>query len=299
MNKNLKLLTNSVCYHKLCETCVDRLFGPGPRPCPYAGCGRTIRRIQFRPPTFEDLKIEREVDIRRRVAGIFNRRQEEFMDLRSWNDYLENVETLTFNLLYNIDVEETETKLASYATQNALSIKQNKKLEEQERSGLIASVEAQRTRSKLAREESLQEAEDEKRERLREDREAQERIRKGLNPAGALKNNAPRKKAGLSTKDSATAAATVANGAPIFEIQGLKPTAAPIEKKRFDPFGGYAIETKYYSLQSRYDHPWLDNARSDLKSAAGGFDVEAYCTRAMMEAFSGLGVFISDDGGQQ
>jgi len=35
-----------------------------------AGCARTIRKQQFRKQTFEDLKIEREVDIRREVAAV-------------------------------------------------------------------------------------------------------------------------------------------------------------------------------------------------------------------------------------
>ena len=295
MNRNLKLLTNSVCYHKLCETCVDRLFGPGPRPCPYAGCGRTIRRMQFRVPTFGDLQIEREVDIRRRVASIFNRRQEEFLDLRSWNDYLENVETLTFNLLYNIDVEETEAKLNSYAAQNSDSIKKNKMLEEQERSGFIASLESQRMHRKLARQESLQEEEEERRERLKEDKEAQDRIRRGLDPRGAFTKNVARKKAGPSSKD--VAAASVDSGGPVFEIQGLRPAAASEARKPFDPFGGYVITPKYYTLHKSYDHPWLENARNDPKTTAGGYDVGEYCARAMMEAFAGLGVFIGDEAG--
>ena len=63
----MKFKVNPECYHKMCESCVDRIFSHGPAPCPIAGCARTLRKMKFREQTFEDLKIEREVDIRKRV----------------------------------------------------------------------------------------------------------------------------------------------------------------------------------------------------------------------------------------
>lgn len=68
LNPNMKFLVNPECYHKMCESCVDRIFSHGPAPCPIAGCARTLRKGRFREATFEDLKVEREVDIRKRVA---------------------------------------------------------------------------------------------------------------------------------------------------------------------------------------------------------------------------------------
>jgi CDK-activating kinase assembly factor MAT1 len=68
----MKFLVNPECYHKMCESCVDRIFSHGPAPCPIAGCARTLRKGKFREATFEDLKVEREVDIRRRVASMYD-----------------------------------------------------------------------------------------------------------------------------------------------------------------------------------------------------------------------------------
>ena len=67
----MRFLVNPECYHRMCESCVDQIFGQGPRPCPMAGCRKTLRRNKFRTQTFEDLAIEREVDIRARVAGMY------------------------------------------------------------------------------------------------------------------------------------------------------------------------------------------------------------------------------------
>ena len=69
LNPSMRFLVNPECYHKMCESCVDRIFSQGPAPCPVAGCARTLRKQRFRKQTFEDLQIEREVDVRRRVAA--------------------------------------------------------------------------------------------------------------------------------------------------------------------------------------------------------------------------------------
>lgn len=68
LNPSMRFLVNPECYHKMCESCVDRIFSQGPAPCPVAGCGRTLRKQRFRKQTFEDIQVEKEVDVRRRIA---------------------------------------------------------------------------------------------------------------------------------------------------------------------------------------------------------------------------------------
>lgn len=82
LNPKLRLLVSS-CYHKMyvqscrvqpfnnhlfrrCESCIDRLFTLGPAPCPI--CTKVLRKLAFTPQTFEDLGVEKEVAIRRRIA---------------------------------------------------------------------------------------------------------------------------------------------------------------------------------------------------------------------------------------
>lgn len=71
LNPNMRFLINPECYHKMCESCVDRIFSAGPAPCPVAGCNRTLRKNKFRKQTFEDMNVEREVDIRRMVMNMY------------------------------------------------------------------------------------------------------------------------------------------------------------------------------------------------------------------------------------
>ncbi|CAJ0908824.1 2847_t:CDS:2 [Entrophospora sp. SA101] len=93
LTPNMKLLV-SECYHKMCESCIDRLFANGAGPCPI--CKQTLRKINFVVPTFEDLRVEKEIKIRKKLAHQFNKRQEDFDSLKGYNDYLEMVEDIDY-----------------------------------------------------------------------------------------------------------------------------------------------------------------------------------------------------------
>ena len=56
----------------------------------------------------------------------FNRREEEFPNLREYNDYLEFVETIIFNLTNGIQVESTKRQIEDYKRQNRDQIQRNK-----------------------------------------------------------------------------------------------------------------------------------------------------------------------------
>ncbi|WOK97679.1 hypothetical protein Cni_G06387 [Canna indica] len=64
----------------------------------------------------------KEMTIRRRIASIFNKREDDFLSLRDYNDYLEEVEDMTFNLIEGIDVAAIESKIAKYQEENAEQI---------------------------------------------------------------------------------------------------------------------------------------------------------------------------------
>jgi hypothetical protein len=52
----------------------------------------------------------------------FNKTREHFPSLKDYNDYLEEVEDMTFNLIEGIDVEVIEAKIARYQQENAEQI---------------------------------------------------------------------------------------------------------------------------------------------------------------------------------
>lgn len=64
----------------------------------------------------------KEMTLRRRMASIFNKTREHFPSLKDYNDYLEEVEDMTFNLIEGFDVEAIEAKIARYQQENAEQI---------------------------------------------------------------------------------------------------------------------------------------------------------------------------------
>ncbi|KAL5972530.1 hypothetical protein ACLOJK_039334 [Asimina triloba] len=66
--------------------------------------------------------LAKEMVIRRRMTNTFNKREDDFPSLREYNDYLEEVEDMTSNLVDGIDVAAIEAKIAQYEEENAEQI---------------------------------------------------------------------------------------------------------------------------------------------------------------------------------
>lgn len=80
----------------------------------------------------------RELAIRKRIASIFNKREEDFPSLREYNDYLEEVEDMTFNLVEGVDVPAIEAKIAQYQEENAEQIMINRARKAEELAAAMA-----------------------------------------------------------------------------------------------------------------------------------------------------------------
>jgi CDK-activating kinase assembly factor MAT1 len=87
------------------------------------------------------------------------------------------------------------------------------------------------------------------------------------------------------------------NGSSNIVIKGLKSRKAPEPEAPIDPFDGLSFEGRqYYSLQEDYSWEVFRNPQKDKVVRAGGYDVmEQFGSRALCEAFSGLGVFVADE----
>ncbi|KAK4170185.1 RNA polymerase II transcription factor B subunit 3 [Cladorrhinum sp. PSN259] len=300
LNKEMKFLINPECYHSMCSACVDRLFNAGPNQCPHAGCHKTLRRKGFRAAFFGDLAVEREVDIRRRVAAVFNQQEDDFVDLQAYNDYLQKVEDLTFDLVNGNDSQrlEAETELQRWEAEHKADIERNKKAgreaDEQSRRRLAAEREQARQR----RLDAVREAEEEKQERAR-NREAElDSLAKGDATARVqLKRRGQANRAVEAAANAATASGLGSGGdVGRLSIRGLKEKKkAPAPEGPYDPFGGPVFVPSRYTVHSKLRHPSVDAYRSDTAHLAGGYSFDEYTTRAMFDAFAGLGVFIEDE----
>lgn len=255
------------------------------------------------------------------IRKSFNRRQEEFTSLKAFNDYLEEVESITFNLLNGIDVAQTEAKLASYARANAASISRNVSLQQQESADLAAHRLAEREHARLRREAARREDEAERLLREEDRREVLHLLAAAPpaldDPAGATAVAAQKIVHLKRSSARRSAAATSSNNnkpddpqsqpapAPTFLIKGLKPAPSPPTDRHdphllhqpYDPFHAppRPLTPRYFTLRDHYDHPWLDDARADPRILAAGYDLRDYYARSLVDAFAGLGVFVAEE----
>ncbi|RAK82503.1 TFIIH/NER complex subunit TFB3 [Aspergillus fijiensis CBS 313.89] len=325
LNPDMQFLINPECYHKMCESCVDRIFSSGPANCPVAGCHKTLRKARFRKQTFEDINVEREVDIRRRVMQILNRREEEFDSKRAWDDFLEQREEIIANLVHGTDVAKTESDLQKYASENMRSIRANQALEAQEASSFKEQQTHEQELARLRREAAKQEYENERRElqASREDvlarlaagrpgdaaaiaREGKKVLLKKSSARRSEEDRIRQKQAALRNSDARKAGqggltadkADIAGDSGL--IKGLKKIVTPEPEKPYDPFGGMVPNKRdYYTLRDFYPSSYLDPIRQDTRMQAGGYDLQEYYSRTLMEAFAGLGCFIDEEVAQR
>lgn len=228
------------------------------------------------------------------------------------------METLTFNLLYNIDVAATESLLATHAAQNAAAISRNAVLSGQESASATAALSAQRDATTARRDAARREEEAEKRDRDddRRDLDLAEKpprtsssnskdadpMREGQKVV--LKKSTARRTPAEKARMAATSSTPATTGDPLpsnpaspptYTIKGLLPVAAPTPERPYSPFGGLALQRAYHEPRDAYEHPWLERARADPQMGAGGYDLGEYCARAMVEAFAGLGCFVGEE----
>ncbi|XP_073098397.1 CDK-activating kinase assembly factor MAT1 isoform X1 [Manis javanica] len=147
-NPSLKLMVN-VCGHTLCESCVDLLFVRGAGNCPE--CGTPLRKSNFRVQLFEDPTVDKEVEIRKKVLKIYNKREEDFPSLREYNDFLEEVEEIVFNLTNNVDLDNTKKKMEIYQKENKDVIQKNKLKLTREQEELEEALEIERQENEQRR----------------------------------------------------------------------------------------------------------------------------------------------------
>jgi len=225
--------------------------------------------------------------------------------LLDWNNYLEDVEGLIFDLVEGgkEDKMRAEEKLRAYKERNLGEIEANKRagLEEieMEKRRERAEKEAARQRRLAA----VREAEEEKMDMEKSKREVLEKLASGEGDAREITEMAQKvvlKKSGA--RRIATEAMLQSNGSardPNLTIKGLKKKEAPVAEKAYDPFGGVDLTPSRYVLQDDYESEWLSNAKKDPRHAAGGYSLDEYYARTMFEAFSGLGVLIEDEVGSR
>ncbi|GAA6003940.1 TFIIH/NER complex subunit TFB3 [Rhodotorula paludigena] len=303
LNPKLRLMV-SKCYHKMCESCLDRLFSLGPEPCPV--CGQTIRKNQFQPQIFQNLEVQKEVAVRKRTAKIFNKRREDFASDAAYNDYLEEYETITFSLIHSIgsDLAATESKIRAYELQNRQSIEDNEERLAREKDELERRERGEREWREQERERYRAEEEEREREREEERRRIVEQLESSTADAASIlaahrKRSSARGEfpAGSSEVDPSLKLKFLAN------LAG--PSTSPAAEEVYDPLLDPLADLELYSTGAElYDilarrsvavqrgEKTYEGVGTLVKEAArgdeGGFKVEEVWEKAVRASVAGL-----------
>lgn len=295
LDPDLRFYLNPDCYHKMCQKCVQRIFRNGPALCPYQGCNRTLRMNRFREITFEDIRVEKEVDVRRRMSKIFNKREEDFETIQDYNNYLNKVEDIIFDLINGVSVEQRNREVAEYQQAEADSIAENAGLAVQESQSFQARQEFEKEQARLRRDAAVKEDELEKRDRLEGRMDYINKLATSNSDARKIAGESQRARlAKAQARKTALDAGPSATGGG-FTFAGLKQKTAPEPEKPYDPFAGYSMDKQYFVLQNTYTSPWLAEEKKNPAISAGGYDMTEYCSRALSEAFAGLAVFVGEE----
>eukprot|EP00069_Balaena_mysticetus_P004638 bmy_04523T0 len=103
----------------------------------------------FRVQLFEDPTVE--VEIQKKVLKIYNKREEDFPSLREYNDFLEEVEEIVFNLTNNVDLDNTKKKMEIDQKENKDVIQKNKLKLTREQEELEEALEVERQENEQRR----------------------------------------------------------------------------------------------------------------------------------------------------
>ncbi|OAA79769.1 CDK-activating kinase assembly factor MAT1 [Akanthomyces lecanii RCEF 1005] len=304
-NKDMEFRINTECYHRMCKTCVERIFKDGPNQCPYAGCHKTLRLRGFKAAYFADLAVEREVDIRRRVATVFNKVEDDFDSLDSYNDYLYMVECLTDDLVNGPDAArvKAEGQLADWEAQHKAEIERNRKIAKESDEARQKRLAAEQESTRQRRLQDLREEADEKASAARFREEMLDSLQSAdVGHAAEAVHKIVLKKRGQQQQPSRGGALDPASGLSIRGLRDKKAAAADAaaeSNRPYDPYGGLDLAPQRVDLApdrlGQYSSEWLDVVRSKHDYTVGGYSPDEYLTRALFEAFSGLGVFVDEE----
>lgn len=302
LSPEIQFKINPECYHKICDACVDRIFALGPSPCPYPNCDKILRRNKFKAQVFENLIVEKECDIRRRVISVYNKKESDFQTIEMYDKYLEEIEDIVFNLLNKMDIEETENKLKQYSIDNKQSIELNNARKEQEYEKFIKlqklerqyKSERNRINSEIMEEEKklknlskvqiidqLQNASIDK-----DPEEILETIRNNtIEKMNRFRSQLDKLEVKYRKQKDAIKRNLNAN-----DIKNENKSKIP-----FTPFNGDRMIELPFKKSDNYRDPFYSKLEEDIQFIASGFKINEFYERSLNAAFSGFECIISNE----
>jgi CDK-activating kinase assembly factor MAT1 len=211
------------------------------------------------------------------------------------------VEDKTFNLIYNVNVEETEAYIRQYEQAHRDSIAQNKRIRR-----LTSEMEKQRHAEEIKqaqklREVALQENQEERRELENARMNIINRLATEKGNASLIAREGEKMLKGVTSRRGPITTKTViidTNGTDMVAVRGLKQIMKAEPEKPYDPFGGMPDIKDFVVLPTQPNlwNDYLGKLREPANDyTAGGYSLNEFYARSLSDAFSGLDILISQE----
>ncbi|KAG8697291.1 TFIIH/NER complex subunit [Ceratobasidium sp. 395] len=221
---------------------------------------------------------------------IFNKRPEDFEDLRAYNDYLEEVETIAFNLINDIDVAATEAKIAEHRAANAALIEFNEQREAKEAAALRDIEERERLDRQQRAEEARRAEEEEERERERSRLELINQLESSSAPAERVLAKAKAQQRHREALRNPNSSAMPSSA--LLRAKAAARAEAAVDVPHVPITDTWSAETQRFTLRDSYDDALSAGVRADPKGVmrAGGYMIEQAWSRALSCGVMGLDI---------
>lgn len=239
--------------------------------------------------------VEKEVDIRKRVLRDYNKKEEDFANLREYNDYLEEIETIIYNLANNIDVINTNKRIEQYKKENKDLILKNKGKIGREEYELEELLEYEKQQEDLRKKEARFEEEEAKKKKIREKEALIDELMFSTGNAKSIVETFANsvQQAQEEAKEAPVAKMTKFSTGIQFGRQsqvGFLPV--PIEEGPAYTYTPITLITEGPRPPLETDlvtKGYINNVRAETEvERAGGYEAQIACLRALQEALSGL-----------
>uniref|UniRef100_A0A5S6R1X6 RING-type domain-containing protein n=1 Tax=Trichuris muris TaxID=70415 RepID=A0A5S6R1X6_TRIMR len=281
-NREFVLMVNE-CGHPLCRNCVEFVFARQSGPCPT--CSRILRKNTFWIMQLDDPLVEIEVYFRKKLRKTFNLKEEDFPNLRAYNDYLEQFEDVVFNLVHDQNVEETKMTISTFAREHEEQIQRNKTRVSKDEAWIESMLEEDRLMHDRVKETLLREQQDQDAtaEALRADAKA---VISDLMHADAPAEIVVKNKRQQCARNGVSEEASSKKGRRKISVKPLLiPDGEPYVYKGVQVVPDMALD---FSADEVVEAMCKNLASPSLRLSAGGFSKTLACKRLLQEAVCDL-----------
>lgn len=124
---------DSKCGHTFCNTCINKELSIS-KGFACSKCGSVVTLSKLVERSTDETEVNRDFRIRRKILSIYNKTEKDFNTLLEYNNYVEMIEDMIFDLVSGINEDSIQKEIATYSKTNSIEIIErfNQRLQEEE-----------------------------------------------------------------------------------------------------------------------------------------------------------------------